>query len=94
MNYFDLRCVLAKTILLGLSKVFYHIVLYATGLFYIFDDESVISRLRASGLFHQQTDRHFYLTSEKIGYQGEENDRKIFETSSPAKYKSNCTEDE
>jgi len=40
------------------------------------------------------TDRHFYLTSEKIRYQGEENDRKIFESSSPAKYKSNCTEDD
>jgi len=42
----------------------------------------------------RQTDRHFYLTSEKIRYQGEENDRKVFELSSPAKYKSNCTEDD
>ena len=41
-----------------------------------------------------QTDRHFYLTSEKIRCQGEENDRKVFESSSPAKYKSSCTEDD
>jgi len=34
----------------------------------------------------RQTDRHFYLTSEKIRNQGEENDRKVFESSSPAKY--------
>jgi len=38
------------------------------------------------------TDRHFYLTSEKIRYQ-EENDCKVFESSCSAKYKSNCTED-
>jgi len=31
----------------------------------------------------RQTDRQFYLTSEKIRYQGEENDRKVFESSSP-----------
>jgi len=29
------------------------------------------------------TDRHFYLTSEIIRYQGGENDRKVFEPSSP-----------
>jgi len=40
----------------------------------------------------QTTDRHFYLTSEKIRYHGAKNDRKVFEWSSPAKYKSNCTE--
>jgi len=40
-------------------------------------------------------DRHtFYLTTEKIRYQGEENDCKVFEASSPAKYKSNCTKDD
>jgi len=33
----------------------------------------------------RQADKHFYLTSEKIRYQGEENDRKVFESSSPAK---------
>jgi len=38
------------------------------------------------------TDTHFYLTSEKIRYQ-EENDCNVFESSCPAKYKSNCTED-
>jgi len=32
----------------------------------------------------RQTDRHFYLTSEKIRYQGEKNDRKVLESSSPA----------
>jgi len=51
----------------------------------------------ATDLFNdngRQTDRHFYLTSEKIRCRGEENDRKVFESSSPAKYKSNCTEDD
>jgi len=43
---------------------------------------------------NRQTNRHFYLTSEKIRCQGEENDRKVFGSSSPAKYKSNCTEDD
>ena len=49
-----------------------------------------------------QTDRQFYLTSEKIRYQGEKNDRKVFESSSPSKHsrtaqkkhKSNCPEDD
>jgi len=43
--------------------------------------------------FHRQTDRqtNIFITSEKIRYQGEENDRKVFELSSPTKYKSNCT---
>jgi len=43
------------------------------------------------GSGHRQT---FFIISEKIRYQGEENDRKVFESSSPAKYKSNSTEDE
>ena len=34
----------------------------------------------------RQADKHFYLTSEKIRYQGEENDRKVFESSSPEGY--------
>jgi len=53
-------------------------------------------KLRVTARFpsRHQTDRHFCLTSEKIRYQGEENDRKVFESSSPAKYKSNCTEDD
>jgi len=33
-----------------------------------------------------QTDRRFYLTSEKIRHQGEKNDRKVFESSSEGKY--------
>jgi len=32
------------------------------------------------------------MLSEKIRYRGEENDRKVFESSSPAKYKSKCTQ--
>ena len=49
------------------------------------------SRFVFTGL--NQMDRHFCSTPEKIRYQGEENDRKVFEASSPAKYKSNCTEE-
>ena len=44
-----------------------------------------------------QTDRQtdiLYSTSGKVRYQGKENDRKVFESSSPTKYKSNCTEDD
>ena len=37
-------------------------------------------------LTDRQTDRQVYLTSEKIRYQGEENDRKVFESSSPSKH--------
>ena len=42
----------------------------------------------------QKTDKHFYLTSEKIRYQVDETDRNVFESFSSAKYKLNCTDDE
>ena len=62
-------------------------------------------RLAWRCIMHQiaiKTDRQFYLTSEKIRYQGEENDRKVFESSSPSKHsrtaqkkhKSNCSGDD
>jgi len=36
-----------------------------------------------AGPCFRQTERHLYLASEKIRYQGEENDRTVFESSSP-----------
>ena len=68
----------------------------------MFSKKLFMNSYRLSCLLGRQTDRQFYLTSEKIRYQGEENDRKVFESSFPSKHsrtaqkkhKSNCSEDD
>jgi len=54
-----------------------------------FSTELVLNRpgIQQTSFNNRQTDRHFYLISEKIRYQGEEIGRKIFESCSPAKNK-------
>ena len=45
--------------------------------------------IKSSAVFYTLDRQTFYLTSEKIRYQGEENDRKVSSHPPPAKYKSN-----